>query len=216
MRSLTKVISGLKIHVLIAIVAIFAVACGGDSGESTGSTGSSSASSSTSSSAQSSSAAPAAKPKAADKPATVQGAKVDELIMGLISPTRDYFRSWVKGTADQVIKHDPMMEWLFEVSPETNTFGPWLATEYEIAADSMSWNLKLAKGAKWNSSSGKDYGEFNAADVVHNHALWCDPDYPGREDNPSSGYKVGMCQVETVEVVNDHEVNMLCSMLAPT
>ena len=95
MRSLTKIISGLKIHVLIAIVAIFAVACGGDSGESTGSTGSSSASSSTSSSSQSSSsqsssAAPAAKPKAADKPATVQGAKVDELIMGLISPTRDY------------------------------------------------------------------------------------------------------------------------------
>ena len=150
MRSLTKVISGLKIHVLIAIVAIFAVACGGDNVESAGTTAGSSGSSSTSSSSQSSSsqsssAAPAAKPKSADNPATVQGAKVDELIMGLISPTRDYFRSWVKGTADQVIKHDPMMEWLFEVSPETNTFGPWLATEYEIASDSMSWNLKLAK-----------------------------------------------------------------------
>ena len=134
MSSLTKVISGLKIHILIAIVAIFAVACGGDNGESAGTTagssGSSSASSSTSSSSTSSSAAPAAKPKSADNPATVQGAKVDALIMGLISPTRDYFRSWVKGTADQVIKHDPMMEWLFEVSPETNTFGPWLATEY--------------------------------------------------------------------------------------
>ena len=42
MRSLTKVISGLKIHVLIAIVAIFAVACGGDNGESAGTTAGSS------------------------------------------------------------------------------------------------------------------------------------------------------------------------------
>ncbi|MCH2676080.1 MAG: hypothetical protein MK099_10205, partial [Dehalococcoidia bacterium] len=171
MSSLTKVTGVLRIHLFIAMLALFAVACGGDSGSSTDTKSSSPASSSASSSA-----APTAKPKSADKPAATQGAKVDELIMGLISPTRDYFRSWVKGTADQVIKHDPMMEWLFEVSPETNTFGPWLATEYEIAADSMSWNLKLAKGAKWNSSSGKDYGEFGAKDVVHNHAIWCDPD----------------------------------------
>ena len=210
MRHLTKGISALKIHIFIAMLAIFAVACGGDGAGSTDTESSPSTGSSASSSA-----APTPKPESSDKPAGTQGAKVDELIMGLISPTRDYFRSWVKGTADQVIKHDPMMEWLFEVSPVTNTFGPWLATEFEIAADSMSWNLKLAKGAKWNSSSGKDYGEFNAADVVHNHAIWCDPDYPGREDKPSSGYKVGMCAVETVEVVNDHEVNMVCSMPCP-
>lgn len=142
-------------------------------------------------------------------------AKVDRLVMGLISPTRDYFRSWILGSADQVIKHDPMMEWLFEISPVTNTMGPWLATEYELAEDSFSWNLKLAEGAKWRNKNNGDFGEFTAADVVHSHAIWCDPDYPGREDNPSSGYKVGMCQVEEVQVVNDHEVNMLCNVPCP-
>ena len=148
-------------------------------------------------------------------PVTGGEAKVDRLIMGLISPTRDYFRSWILGSADQVIKHDPMMEWLFEISPVTNTMEPWLATEATLADDSMSWNLKLAQGATWNDKNGTDFGEFNAADVVHSHAIWCDLDYPGRADDPSSGYKVGMCQVESVEVINDYEVNMHCNVPCP-
>ncbi len=151
-----------------------------------------------------------------EPPAMTGGeAKVDRLIMGLISPTRDYFRTWILGTADQLIKQDPMMEWLFEISPVTNTMGPWLATEATLAPDSRSWNVHLAEGVEWHDKNGGDFGEFNAADVVHSHAIWCDPDYPGREDDPSSGYKVGMCQVEEVEVVSDYEVNMLCHVPCP-
>ena len=160
--------------------------------------------------------APTAMPEPTEAPAMMGGeAKVDRLIMGLISPTRDYFRSWILGSADQVIKHDPMMEWLFEISPVTNTMEPWLATEATLAGDSMSWNLKLAQGATWNNKNGTDFGEFNAADVVHSHNIWCNPDYEGRADSPSSGYKVGMCQVESVEVISDHEVNMLCNVPCP-
>ena len=135
--------------------------------------------------------------------------------MGLVSPTRDYFRTWIRGSADQVIKHDPMMEWLFEISPETNTMGPWLATEYSLAPDSRSWNLKLAEGAEWHNKNRTDFGRFTAADVVHNHDIWCNPNYPGRDDDPSSGYRIGMCQVEDVEIISDHEVNMLCYVPCP-
>ena len=44
-------------------------------------------------------------------------AKVDRLVMGLITPYLDYWRPWINGTADHNIQHDPTFEWLVEVSP---------------------------------------------------------------------------------------------------
>lgn len=190
------------IALIALMVAVVALACG------------SSAAPATSAPVTTSKAVPTAAPTAL-APAPGGQAKVDRLVMGLISPTRDYFRSWVLGSADQMIKHDPMLEDLFEISPETGSFVPWLAESYELAPDSRSWNIKLAKGAKWHDKNGTDFGEFNAADLVHSWSIWCDPDYPGRESDSSSGYKVGMCQVERVEVVNDHEVNMICKVACP-
>jgi len=58
---------------------------------------------------------------------TVGQAKVDRLVMGLITPYLDYTRPWINGTADHNIQHDPMLEWLVEVDPETGQFKPWLA-----------------------------------------------------------------------------------------
>ena len=108
-----------------------------------------------------------------------------------------------------------MQEWLFEISPVTNTMSGWLAVDATMASDSMSWNIKLAENVPWNNKNGTDFGIFTAADVAHNHDIWCNPDYPGREDDPSSGYRVGMCQVEDVEIISDHEVNMLCNVPCP-
>ena len=142
-------------------------------------------------------------------------AKVERLKMGLISPTRDYFRVWIRGSADQLIKQDPMQEWLFEISPVTNTMSGWLATEATMASDSMSWNIKLAENVPWNNKNGTDFGMFSATDVAHSHDIWCNPTYEGREDDPSSGYRVGMCQVEDVEIISDYEVNMLCNVPCP-
>ena len=42
-------------------------------------------------------------------------AKVDRLVMGLITPYLDYVRPWINGTADHNIQHDPMLEWLIEI-----------------------------------------------------------------------------------------------------
>ena len=42
-------------------------------------------------------------------------AKVDRLVMGLITPYLDYMRPWINGTADHNIQHDPAFEWLVEV-----------------------------------------------------------------------------------------------------
>src|SRR5215467_14867055 len=57
-------------------------------------------------------------------------AKVDRLVMGLINPYRDYWRPWINGTPDHMIQHDPVFEWLFEVSPE-GEYKPWLADSWE-------------------------------------------------------------------------------------
>jgi peptide/nickel transport system substrate-binding protein len=137
-------------------------------------------------------------------------AKVDRLVMGLILPYRDYWRPWLPvGSADHNIQHDPAFEWLFEVDVESGQYKPWLAASWQMAPDGRSWHIKLQKGVPFHHG----YGEFTAKDVVHNHALWCDDNYPGRKDIPATGYRAGICQVERVEVVNDYEIVMRCKVV---
>ena len=142
------------------------------------------------------------------QPATGK-AKVDRLVMGLINPYRDYMRPWINGTPDHNIQHDPAFEWLFEVDVSSGGYNPWLAKSFEMAKDGRSWRIKLQKGVQFHHG----YGEFTAKDVVHNHAVWCDPNYPGRKDPTLVGYKNGMCAVQRIEVVNDHEVVMHCKVV---
>ena len=138
--------------------------------------------------------------------AQTREAKVDRLVIGLINPFRDYFRAWISGTPDHNIQHDPILEWLIEIDPDTGQYVPWLAKSWEMTPDGRLWRVKLQEGVPYH----QDYGEFTAKDVVHNHALWCEENYPGRADPPSSAYRTGICTVERVEVINDHEVLMHC------
>ncbi len=141
-----------------------------------------------------------------DAQAQTREAKVDRLVIGLINPFRDYFRAWISGTPDHNIQHDPILEWLIEIDPDTGQYVPWLAKSWEMTPDGRLWRVKLQEGVNYH----QDYGEFTAKDVVHNHALWCEANYPGRADPPSSAYRTGICTVERVEVINDYEVLMHC------
>jgi peptide/nickel transport system substrate-binding protein len=140
---------------------------------------------------------------------TAGQAKVDRLVMGLITPYLDYTRPWINGTADHNIQHDPMLEWLVEVEPETGQYKPWLAESWQMAPDGRSWTLKLQKGVQYHHG----YGEFTAQDVIHNHGLWCDPNYPGRKDPPTAAYRSGICAVERIEELNPHEIKMHCKVV---
>ena len=140
---------------------------------------------------------------------TAGQAKVDRLMMGLITPYLDYTRPWINGTADHNIQHDPMLEWLVEVDPETGQYKPWLAESWQAAPDGRSWTIKLQKGVQYHHG----FGEFTAEDVIHNHSLWCDPNYPGRKDPPSAAYRSGICAVERIEVLNPHEIKMHCKVV---
>jgi ABC-type transport system substrate-binding protein len=136
-------------------------------------------------------------------------AKVDRLVMGLINPYRDYMRPWINGTPDHNIQHDPAFEWLFEVDVASGGYNPWLAKSAEMAKDGRSWRIKLQKGVQFHHG----HGEFTARDVVHNHGVWCDPNYPGRKDPTIVGYKNGMCAVQKIEVINPHEIVMHCKVV---
>ncbi len=135
-------------------------------------------------------------------------AKADRLVLGLIEKYRDYMRAWINGSADHMIQFDPAFEWLVEVSID-GQYKPWLADSWELAKDGRSWRVKLHKGVPFHHG----YGEFTAKDVVHSHALWCDEHYPGRKDPAYVGYQNGICAVDRVEVVNDHEVVMHCKVV---
>ena len=81
-------------------------------------------------------------------------AKVDRLVIGLILPFRDYFRPWINGTPDHNIQHDPVMEWLIEIDPDTGKYVPWLATSWKMADDGLSWRVELAQGVEFPHGFG--------------------------------------------------------------
>src|SRR5215475_4674572 len=87
---------------------------------------------------------------------TAGQAKVDRLVMGLITPYLDYVRPWINGTSDHNIVHDPAFEWLIEVDAETGQYKPWLAASWEMAQDGRSWHVQLQKGVGFHHG----YGEF--------------------------------------------------------
>jgi peptide/nickel transport system substrate-binding protein len=135
-------------------------------------------------------------------------AKVDRLVLGLMTPYLDYLRPWINGTADPNIQHDPAFEWRVEVDAETGASLPELAERWTLATDGRSWHVTLQQGVPFHHG----YGAFTARDVVHTHALWCDERAPGRKASPSRGYREGMCAVQRIKVVHDHEIVMHCKV----
>ena len=133
-------------------------------------------------------------------------AKVDRLVMGLITPYLDYMRPWINGTADHNIQHDPAFEWLVEIDPETGEYKPWLAESWEMArtADHGASNCKkacnsttaMASSPPRTSCTTMPCGvtiNIPAAKILH----------PLPTDQAS-------VRSSSIEVVNDHEVVMHC------
>src|SRR3989454_3751733 len=69
-------------------------------------------------------------------------AKVDRLVMGLITPYLDYMRPWINGTADHNIQHDPAFEWLVEVDAETGEDTPSLAASMTLGGERASGRVQ--------------------------------------------------------------------------
>src|SRR5262249_10915772 len=119
-------------------------------------------------------------------------AKVDRLVMGLITPYLDYVRPWINGTADHNIQHDPMQEWLIEVDP-SGQYKPWLADSWTPGPNGRSCRGRLHRGGQFPHR----YGEVTPPDGGHHPPPLCGPHYPGRKDPPGAGPPAGTPHVQT-------------------
>src|SRR2546422_9577213 len=97
-------------------------------------------------------------------------AKVERLVMGLITPYLDYVRPWINGTADHNIQHDPMQEWLIEVDP-SGQYKPWLADSWTQGPNRRSRRGELHRGGQFHHR----YGEVTAQGGGPTPAPWGGP-----------------------------------------
>jgi hypothetical protein len=136
-------------------------------------------------------------------------AKVDRLVMGLIEKYRDYWRPWINGTADHMIQHDPAFEWLFEVDPTSGKYNPgWLRVR--------KWPRTAGRGT---SSCARGCSSTTAT-ASSPPKMWCTTMPYGATRNtrvvkihPYASSQAGICQVERMEVINDHEIVMHCKVV---
>ena len=136
-------------------------------------------------------------------------AKVDRLVLGLITPYNDYMRPWLNGTADHNIQHDPAFEWLIEIDPDTGNYVPWLADSWTVARMAGPGPCSSIRGC--NSSM---------AMASLPPKTWCitmrsgvTPTYPGRKYPPFTANRNGICAVTRIDVVNDYEIVMHCKVV---
>ena len=89
----------------------------------------------------------------------------DKLVAVLSMPTKQSaLDCQVSGSA--TVNHRPSVEYLLGVDHSTGEIIPMLASSWEASADLRSFKVKLRKGVQFHDN----FGEFNAADVVHSFA----------------------------------------------
>ena len=217
---LSRIMPSYLVALLVAIVAMFAVACGGDD-EPTAAppTGATAAPAPTSAPAPAATtaasqptatlaagafrptptvegAAPAPTPAPTDPPAMAIEPKVETLVIAVDPGTGETMLPW-GGTAEHIQQMDLVMEFLIDIDPKTNTWVPELAKSWELSEDGKEWTFVLEEGIQWHDG----WGEFTADDVLHSVTM------QGRDDSLlayANDYR--NIDLTTSEKVSDHEV----------
>ncbi|MCH8349727.1 MAG: hypothetical protein IIB29_05685 [Chloroflexi bacterium] len=120
----------------------------------------------------------------------------DKLVAVLQTPTKQSTLD-CQVTGSATVNHRPSVEYLLGVDHSTGEIIPMLASSWEASADLRSFKVKLRKGVQFHDN----FGEFNAADVVHSIAYYtndrCKASYSDYfRNNPGTD----------IEVINDHEL----------
>ena len=122
-------------------------------------------------------------------------AKVDRLVIAFTQPTHETNIPWF-GARTMLSQFSPMTETLIDLAPATGEYTANLSTDWEMSPDGKNWTLNLREGVPFHFG----FGEFTAKDVVHSRGLM------GQDDGVNTLNSVWRETVDTVEVVDDHQV----------
>ena len=207
--SLLQPISKLSLALVLAVVLVASLACGGD-----GDSATNTASTTTSPEAPQQPASPAAPeqptgvsgdamaaptavpamaPQAAPEVMMVNP-KVDRLIIGTVPFGQEANVRRIVGQISGV-QFDPIDESLVGMDPATGQKIPELATEWTLE-NGNAWRFKLRKGVQFH----KGWGEVTAQDVQFAYTEYIKDDAVGGVRRPLRTY------IDSIEAVNSHEV----------
>ena len=122
-------------------------------------------------------------------------AKVDRLVIAFTQPTHETNIPWF-GARTMLSQFSPMTETLIDLAPATGEYTANLSTSWEMSPDGKNWTMNLREGVPFHFG----FGEFTAKDVVHSRGLM------GQDDGVNTLNSVWRETVDTVEVVDDHQV----------
>lgn len=84
-----------------------------------------------------------------------------------------------------------------------NSQEPMLATEWSMSPDALNWTFKLREGVPFHDAPGFEGGEFTAKDVLRSYDLMF---AEGHRPSNIPAWKERLGGSENIEVVNDYEV----------
>src|SRR5215813_9265260 len=146
--------------------------------------------------------------------------RLERLVVAVAPLGWDTNFSWLQSRSGMLDKR-PALEYLVGVDRNTGAYIPELAEKWVMAPDGKSWTITLRQGVKFH----EQWGEFTARDVRHAIFLIAQPDSV-QTDAPlwrslmgigksASLEEVAQKVAQMVEIVNDHEVIIHTTTVAP-
>jgi len=136
----------------------------------------------------------AALPTAAPTPEAEKTAS--KVVIALSTPLVETNLTW-SGAKQLMVQHDPIIEYLVDVDPDTGTFTPQLAESWSVSTDGLAWTFKLRKDVPFHYS----FGNFTAKDVVKSWEIMT------QEKSLASDLR-SFRNVERVEIVDDETATL--------
>ena len=209
------------IVVLVPLVFLIGVACGGDDEKATaapeeGATSAPAAVATTAPAAAPTTAAASAAPTEAAAPQATAAPRAAATAVSApagAEPVASRLKIAFRIPVDQVVVPykafitSPLMRPTFDQliwnNRFTNAQEPMLSTEWSMSPDAMSWTFKLREGVPFHEAPGFDGGEFTANDVVRSYDLMF---AEGNRPSNIPAWKERVGGSQNIEVVNDYEV----------
>ena len=119
-----------------------------------------------------------------------------KVVIALSTPLVETNLTW-SGAKQLMVQHDPIIEYLVDVDPDTGTFTPQLAESWSVSTDGLAWTFKLRSDVPFHYG----FGNFTAKDVVKSWEIMT------QEKSLASDLR-SFRNVESVEIVDNETATL--------